>query len=116
MKQKFFTENTKIEGGRVPANVIVGWLAHELGHILDYKQRSSWNLIWFGAKYYFSEPFLKQAEITADRNAIEHGFVDEIVVSKQFARNPRYFPTDYIQKLNQLYPSVRLIKKWAVDL
>jgi hypothetical protein len=50
-------DNPKFPGGRVPYNVIVGWLAHELGHVLDYKDRSSINLMWFGVMYYFSHDF-----------------------------------------------------------
>ncbi|MCB9261540.1 MAG: hypothetical protein H6607_04130 [Flavobacteriales bacterium] len=116
MKERFFTHNKMMENGRVPSEVIVGWLAHELGHILDYKDRSSWNLAWFGVKYYFLTSFLKKAEITADHNAVKHGFIDEIVVSKEFGRNPKYFPKDYIAKLNRLYPSVKTVKEWAKNL
>lgn len=116
MKRRFFMENPQFEHGRVPEDVVTGWLAHELGHVLDYKDRSSWNLAWFGVKYYFFPWFLKKAEITADQNAVNHGFIDELVVSKEFGRNPKYFPSLYINKLNKLYPSVATVKQWAAQL
>ncbi len=113
MKQRFFLNNPNIENGRVPEEVIVGWLAHELGHILDYKDRSSWNLMWFGFKYFFFKSFLKKAEITADKNAVERGFIKEIVASKKFGRDPNYFPADYIRKLNTYYPSIADVLSWV---
>jgi len=70
-------------------------------------------LMWFGVMYYFSHDFLRKAEITADKNAVERGFIDSIVESKRFDRNPKYFPQSYINKLNTLYPSVFQVMEWA---
>jgi hypothetical protein len=66
MRKKFFLKNRQFPNGRIPSDVMVGWLGHELGHIMDYKERTSWNLAWFGFWYYFSKDFLVKAEITAD--------------------------------------------------
>jgi hypothetical protein len=63
--------------------------------------------------YYFSTSFLKKAEITADKNAAEHGLIAELVVSKEFGRDPKYFSMSYVNKLNGLYPSVEDVKEWA---
>lgn len=113
MRKKFFLKNKRVPNGRIPSEVIVGWLGHELGHILDYKDRSSWNLIRFGILYYFSKDFLKKAEITADLNAVEHGLIKALVKSKEFGRDPKFFPWRYINKLKSLYPSVTTVKNWA---
>lgn len=104
------------KNGRILSEVIVGWLGHELGHVLDYKNRNSINLMYFGFMYYFSKRFLMKAEITADRNAVEHGLINELVVSKKFGRNPKYFQRRYIDKLNALYPSVETVLSWADEL
>jgi len=113
MRKDFFLKNRQFANGRIPSDVMIGWLGHELGHVLDYKDRNSLNLIWFGAMYYFSTSFLKEAEITADKNAVEHGMIKELVVSKEFGRDPKYFPMSYVNKLNGLYPSVADVKEWA---
>jgi hypothetical protein len=113
MRKNFFVKNRQFANGRIPSDVMVGWLGHELGHVLDYKDRNSLNMIWFGILYYFSTSFLKKAEITADKNAAEHGLIDELVVSKEFGRNPKYFPMSYVNKLKGLYPSVEDVKEWA---
>jgi len=112
MRKKFFLKNSRVPNGRIPSDVIVGWLGHELGHVLDYKHRSSWNLIRFGVLYYFSKSFLKKAEITADRNAVEHGLIKELLLSKEFGRSPKFFTWKYINKLNELYPSIDRVKGW----
>jgi len=113
MRKDFFLKNSQFANGRIPSDVIIGWLGHELGHVMDYKDRNSLNLAWFGIMYYFSKSFLKKAEITADKNAVEHGLIKELVVSKEFGRDPKYFPMSYVNKLNGLYPSVADVKEWA---
>mgnify|MGYP006945861185 FL=1 len=113
MRKDFFLKNRQFANGRIPSEVKIGWLGHELGHVLDYKDRNSLNLVWFGIMYYFSKSFLKKAEITADRNTVEHGMIKELVTSKEFGRDPKYFPMSYVNKLNGLYPSVADVKEWA---
>jgi hypothetical protein len=116
MRKDFFLKNGQFANGRIPSDVMIGWLGHELGHVLDYKNRNSLDLIRFGILYYFWIPFLKKAEITADRNAVLHGMIKELVVSKEFGRDPKYFPMSYVNKLNGLYPSVQDVKEWAEEV
>ena len=111
MKKRFFIKNKQFANGKLPSDVIVGWLGHELGHILDYRDRSTWNLMWFGILYYFSDSFIKKAEITADKNAAEHGLIKELTMAMEFSNNRAYFPMSYIQKLKHLYPSLKQIRK-----
>jgi len=113
MRKRFFLKNKQFPHGRIPSDVMIGWLGHELGHVADYKDRTSWNLAWFGVFYYFSKRFLMKAEIAADRNAVKRGLIRELVVSKEFGRNPKYFPRYYIKKLNSLYPSVEDVEGWT---
>lgn len=115
MRKSFFLQNNKFPNGRVPSDVMIGWLGHELGHIADYKDRSGLNLIWFGIMYYFSTSFLKKAEITADRNTVDRGLVRELIISKEFGRNLKYFPKRYVDKLNGLYPSIELVESWVTN-
>ena len=116
MRKKFFLKNKRVPNRRIPSDVIVGWLGHELGHVVDYKPRSNWNLMWFGVRYYFSKSFLMKAEIAADFNAVKHGLINELVISKEFGRNPMFFPWKYINKLNKLYPSIESVKLWAEEI
>ncbi|MBD3637633.1 MAG: hypothetical protein HUJ25_09790 [Crocinitomicaceae bacterium] len=112
ISKTYFTKNKHFENGRVPSDIVIGWIGHELGHITDYMDRSSVNLALFGFKYYYYKWFIKQAEITADTFAVHAGLTDYLVVSKRFGRDPKFFPQDYIDKLNSLYPSVEDVLKW----
>jgi hypothetical protein len=107
-----FTKNPQFENGRPPSDVIIGWIGHELGHVRDYINRNSINLIWFGILYTTNTKFLKKAEITADKNTVYADMVDYLVISKKFGRNPKYFEQSYIDKLNALYPSVEDVLEW----
>jgi len=116
IKRSLVVNNPHFSAKYPKSDILIGWLGHELGHILDYKDRSSWNLIWFGFKYHFFRSFLMKAEITADRNAVNAGLGREIIMSKQFAREPMIFSESYIQKLNRLYPSVEMVRRWEAEL
>jgi hypothetical protein len=54
-----------------------------------------------------------KAEITADKNAAQHGLIHELLVSKEFGRNTKYFHKSYVEKLDRLYPSIEDVKMWA---
>jgi hypothetical protein len=79
----------------LPHPVLVGWFAHELGHVDDYHGRSVSNLALFGIKYLLSPGFRTETERRADRLAIEAGFANDLIETKQFILgvadlNPRY--------------------------
>src|SRR3954453_8690596 len=38
---------------QIPDEVMIGWIGHELGHIVDYEGRSNTGMITFGYRYYF---------------------------------------------------------------
>ena len=112
INRKKFVDNAMFEDGRIPSEIIIGWIGHELGHIKDYIDRSTLNLMWFGYKYATDKKFLMKAEVTADKNAVHAGLIDYLVTSKKFGRDPKYFPQTYIDKLNELYPSVEAVLEW----
>ena len=51
---------------QIPDEVMVGWIGHELGHILDYEGKTNKQLVSFGYNYYFNSTFVKHAEMVAD--------------------------------------------------
>lgn len=89
----------------LPFEVLVGWIAHELGHIMDYKDRSGLAMIGFGAKYWLSENFLKKAERRADMYALKHGLGDKIMKTKNYVLNHDEIPDWYKQRMKDLYMS-----------
>ncbi len=104
------SEKIKISGKEyltkdVPKNIMIGWLGHELGHIMDYQNRSSLNLIWFGAKYTFSGSYLKEAERAADTYAVSHGMGSYIVETKNFILDNAEIQEKYKARIRKFYLS-----------
>ncbi|MFZ6051290.1 hypothetical protein [Halocola ammonii] len=90
---------------KIPRDVLLGWFAHELGHVMDYLDRGSGNMIWFGANYWLSEEFKIKAERRADIFAIEHDCADEIIATKEYILNNSSLPKSYLNKIESFYLS-----------
>lgn len=89
----------------IPQNILIGWVGHELGHIMDYLDRSAWSMIRYGVGYLFSRRYLMQAERAADLHAISHGLGEKIVATKNFILDHAHLPERYKEKIRQLYLS-----------
>lgn len=89
----------------VPKGIMIGWLGHELGHVIDYSHRSSLNLIWFGMKYYFSGSYIKEAERAADTYAVTHGMHDYILQTKRFILDHAKIDEKYKERIRRYYLS-----------
>ena len=104
------SENFNIEGEEfsireVPSEVLIGWIGHELGHIMDYQERSGFNLIQFGIGYLTSKRFIKEAERAADTFAVSHGMCDYILSTKDFILNHANLSEVYKDRIRRLYLS-----------
>lgn len=99
----------------IPEEVMVGWIAHELGHIMDYEQRSNAGIISFGYRYLFSSKYVKVAERVADTYAVERGLGKYLIATKRFILDHAEIPQVYKNKITRLYLSpdviVELVKK-----
>ncbi len=96
--KKFLTKN-------IPSDVLVGWIGHELGHIVDYQNRSKTDLIWFGFKYLFSDNHIVEAERAADTYAVAHGMEDYILKTKDFILNHSEIMPTYKLRIQKYYLS-----------
>ncbi len=100
---------------KIPDEVMIGWIGHELGHILDYEQRSNTGIISFGYRYLFSPTYVKEAERVADTYAVERGLGSFIIATKRFILDHADLPQSYKDKIARLYLSpdviVELVKK-----
>lgn len=114
------SEKVKITGKEfytkdIPKDVFIGWIGHELGHIMDYESRSKLNLIWFGVKYLFSENHIVEAERAADSFAVAHNMEDYILETKNFILNNAEISKKYKQRIKKYYLSpeeiMELVKK-----
>ncbi|MDO6517687.1 hypothetical protein [Zobellia uliginosa] len=89
----------------VPKDIMIGWLGHELGHVMDYRERSTLNLIWFGLKYYFSGAYIKEAERAADTFAVAHGMHEYILKTKKFILENADIEEKYKARIRRYYLS-----------
>ena len=101
--------NSQIPIEKIPDEVMIGWIGHELGHILDYEGMSNGGMVSFGYRYYFSPSFLKHAEMVADSLAVERGMGNYIVATKRFILNHAELPQAYKDKISRLYLSPDVI-------
>lgn len=102
--------NIQIEGEHftmedIPSDVKVGWLGHELGHVMDYRERTNFGMLIFGIKYLFSSAHIKEVERTADTYAIAHGMGDYILKTKNFILDNASLSEKYKERIRRLYIS-----------
>ncbi|QJW89157.1 hypothetical protein HNV11_07000 [Spirosoma taeanense] len=90
---------------QLPDEIMIGWIGHELGHIMDYEQKSSFGMIGFGVSYVFSPEYVKKAERIADQYAVDHGLGNYIVATKRFILDHAELPQAYKDKIARLYVS-----------
>lgn len=89
----------------IPSDILTGWIGHELGHIMDYQNRSKLDLIWFGVKYIFSENHIVEAERAADSYAVKHGMAEYILKTKDFILNHADISEAYKNRIKRYYLS-----------
>src|SRR5690554_153937 len=89
----------------LPQEVLLGWIAHELGHIRDYIERSAVNMMAFGVRYFLSESFKTKAELTADHYIISAGLAEPLIATKDFILTHDRLPRQYQEKISRRYMS-----------
>lgn len=89
----------------MPSEIMIGWLGHELGHIIDFEQRSGLNLIGFGIGYLTSKKYIRGAERRADSYAVNHGMEHYILATKEFILEKAGLSLKYINRIKNFYLS-----------
>ncbi|MEK6478954.1 hypothetical protein WJR50_15515 [Catalinimonas sp. 4WD22] len=105
ISRNFQMEDYMLPIEELPKDIIIGWLAHELGHIMDYQDKSAFALIKFGLSYITSHEYMIEAERTADVKAIHCNLGDYLVIKKNFIQNHSDIPLNYKDRIKQFYMS-----------
>lgn len=105
ISKKFHIKNKVFNIEDVERDVLIGWFGHELGHVVDYSERSTIGMLIFGLKYLFSKPYLKTVERRADMIAMNHGMSRYILATKNFILNNAHISTKYKKRISNLYMS-----------
>jgi hypothetical protein len=109
ISKEFRLINSNMPIEQIPDEVMIGWIGHELGHILDYEGKSNAGMVSFGYRYYFHSSFVRHAEMMADSLAVERGMGDFIVATKRFILDHADLPQSYKDKIRRLYLSPDII-------
>ncbi|MEQ8705242.1 MAG: hypothetical protein RIC19_15050 [Phaeodactylibacter sp.] len=103
------TDNMHVEDRisihELPEEVLVGWFAHELGHVCDYLHRGVLRMLQFGVGYLLLPNYRAGAERIADIFAVEHGFADAIIATKQYILKHSGLPSAYKRRIELYYMS-----------
>ena len=105
ISEKFKISDKEFKTTDIPSDIFVGWIGHELGHVIDYQNRSNLNLLRFGVNYLLSENHIVEAERAADSFAVNHGMEDYILKTKNFILNNAEIETSYKTRIKKYYLS-----------
>ena len=90
---------------QIPDSVMIGWIGHELGHIMDYEERNTWRVAGFGISYWLSKKYIRKAERVADTFAVNRGMGSYLVATKEFILGHSELPQPYKDRIARLYLS-----------
>jgi len=105
ISEKFQIEEEKFSILDVDDDVMIGWIGHELGHVMDYLHRGTLGMIVFGLKYLFSTAHIQEVERAADTFAVKHGMYQYILATKNFILNNTSISPKYKNRIKKLYMS-----------
>ncbi|AUC85212.1 hypothetical protein CW731_07835 [Polaribacter sp. ALD11] len=105
ISEKFKISDKEFSTRDIPTDIFIGWIGHELGHVMDYQNRSKLNLIWFGIKYLFSDNHIVEAERAADGFAVKHRMESYILKTKNFILNHADISQEYKNRIKRYYLS-----------
>ncbi|WP_373282350.1 hypothetical protein [Bizionia arctica] len=105
ISEKFKISDKEFSTKDIPSDILIGWIGHELGHIMDYQHRSNLNLIWFGVKYLLSDNHIIEAERAADTYAVSSGMESYILKTKDFILNNSDITPSYKLRIEKYYLS-----------
>lgn len=103
ISERLHIENEEFGVEDIPKDVLIGWIGHELGHIMDYRDRKGFNLLTFGIRYVLSNNYIREAERAADTYAVNHGMGEYILATKDFILGHAHLSEVYKARIKRLY-------------
>lgn len=107
---QYVRDSRQVEVDELDEEILRGWIAHELGHVMDYRSRSLFGMVMYGMKYWLDKGFARHVEHEADRIAVRHGFLDELIATKRFLFESPDISVGYRTRLESLYMSIEEVK------
>ena len=99
----------------VPFNAQVGIIGHELGHVVDFSDKSTFTILGNGIAYMFGN-WRRKFEYSIDQIAIQHGFVWQLYDFSDFILNKSFASEKYKKYKRENYMSPNQILKYHNDI
>lgn len=116
ISERLHIEDQEFGVADIPTDVLIGWIGHELGHIMDYRERKGFNLLTFGVRYVLSSNYIREAERAADTYAVNHGMGEYILATKDFILSHADLSEVYKARIKRLYLSPEEIVELVEEL
>lgn len=94
-----------VRPAQLPRAVLVGWFAHELGHVMDYHRKSLFGLLWFIIGYVSFATHRVGAERRADVFALGKNFGKQLMATKRYILDKSSLPARYKKRIRKYYMS-----------
>lgn len=101
-----------LDFSKMSRDIQVGWIAHELGHIVDYSKRGAMSMAGMGWNYVSSPKFKHKVEQAADIIAINRGFGMELKKGVEYLLSHPEVSLKYKLKIKEHYLSVADIENY----
>lgn len=111
----YVKDSQEIKVNDLPDEVLVGWFAHELGHLVDYEPRSNFGMMIYGFRYLTSKKYKRKVEHKADNIAVENGFASSIIATKRYILENDFLGDSYKAIINKYYMSISDVEVWMDD-
>ncbi|MFO8055287.1 MAG: hypothetical protein R6U19_09035 [Bacteroidales bacterium] len=112
---KFIEDSSSLNFDSVPFNARIGLIGHELGHIIDYQEKSSVRIMANGLAYVFNSSFRKTLEAKVDQITIEHGLGWQLYDFVNFLYNEAAVEKKYLHFKILNYPKPDNYKTWLSE-
>ncbi len=108
----YVKDSQEIKVSDLPDEVLVGWFAHELGHLVDYEPRSNFGMVIYGFRYLTSNKYKRKVEHEADNIAAENGFASTIIATKRYILENDFLGDSYKSIIKKYYMSIADVEIW----
>lgn len=108
------SSNSGFEWNELSFNSLIGWIAHELGHIVHYTHKTSGGVLFTGIKYAFPG-YRRRMERFTDNLVIQHDLGYSLLEGTDYCINYSNAKPHYKKYLEKYYLSPKEIKEAIND-